>query len=71
MDLASETLGVSSSDKHDDDAIEILDPSQKQLVEVAVQNNILSIAGPDKTPGVPLVNIPDDDTVIDLTNSSQ
>ena len=49
----------------------IHDPSQEQLIEAAVQNNSLSIDGPDKTPVVPLLNISDDDTVIDLTNSSQ
>ena len=71
VDLASETPGVSPSDTYDDSAIDILDPSQEQLVEAGVQNNSLSIAGPDKNPGVPLVNIPNDDTMIDLTNSSQ
>ena len=49
----------------------IHDPSQEQLIEAAVQNNSLSIDGPDKTPVVPLLNISDDDTVIDLTNLSQ
>ena len=48
-----------------------MESSQEQLVEAVVQNNSLYIAGTDKTPGVPLVNIPDDDTVIELTNSSQ
>ena len=48
-----------------------MESSQEQLVEAAVQNNSLSVAVPDKTPGVPLVNIPDDDTMIDLTNLSQ
>ena len=71
MDLAYETPVVSPSDTHDDGAIEILEPSQEQLVEAVVQNNSLFVAGPDKTPGVPLFNIPDDDTVIDFTNSSQ
>ena len=71
VDLASETPGVSPSDTHDDSAIDIYEPIQEQLVESVVHNNSLSIAGPYKTPGVPLVNIPDDDTMIDLTNSSQ
>ena len=71
VDLASETPGVSPTDTHDNGSIEILDPSQEQLLEAAIQNNILSIAVPDKTTGVPLFNIPDDDTVIDLTNLSQ
>ena len=62
---------MSPSDTHDDGAIEILEPSQEQQIEAAVQNNSLSIAGPDQTPGVTLVNIPDDDTVIDLNYSSQ
>ena len=71
MDLDSETTGVSHSDTHDDVKIEILEPIQEHLVEAAVHNNSLSIAGPNKTPGLPLVNIPYDDTVIGLTNSSQ
>ena len=48
-----------------------MDPSQEQLLEAAIHNNSLSIAGPDKTQGVPLLNILDYDTVIDLTNSPQ
>ena len=58
---------MSPIDTHDDSVIEILDPSQEQLLEASIQNNSLSITVPDKTPGVPLFNIPDDDTVIDLT----
>ena len=50
VDLASETTGVSPSDTHDYSDIEIFDPSQEQLLEAAIHNNTLSIAGPDKTP---------------------
>ena len=61
---------MSPSDTNNDVAIEILDPIQEQLLEAAIQNNNLSVAGPDKDPGVPLFNIPDGDTMIDLTNLS-
>ena len=71
VDLASETPGVSPIDTHDDGMIDILEPSQEQLVEAAVHNNSLSIAGTDNNPGVTLVNIPDDDTVIYLAKLSQ
>ena len=46
-------------------------PSQEQLLEAAIHNNSLSIAGPDKTPGVPLFIIPDNVTVNDLNHLSQ
>ena len=49
----------------------LLESYQEQLIEAAIQNNSFSIAGPDKTQGVPLFNILDYDTVIDLNNSSQ
>ena len=65
VDLASETPGVSQGISREDKAIEIVDPSQEQLVQSAIHNNSLSFAGPDRTPGVPFVNFSNGEDIVD------
>ena len=63
--LASETSEVSQCISREDGAVEIIDPSQEQLVQSAIHNNSLSIAVPDRTPGVPLGNFSNDEYIVD------
>ena len=65
VDLASETPGVSQVISREGGAIEIIDPSQEQLVQSAIYNNSLSVAGPDQTPGLPLVHFANDEDIVD------
>ena len=51
---------MSQGISREDGAIEIIKPSQKQLVQLAIHKNSLSVAGPDRTPGVALVNFEND-----------
>ena len=63
--LASETTGVSQGISREDGAIEIIDPSQEKLVQSAINNNSLYVAGTDRTPGVLLVNSTNDENIVD------
>ena len=65
MELASETPGVSQVISREDGAIEIIDTSQEQLVQSAIHNNTIFVAGTDRTPGGLLVNFANDTYNVD------
>ena len=50
LGLASETPGVSQVISREDDVIEIIKPSQEQLVQSVIHNNIPYVAVPYRTP---------------------
>ena len=50
------SLGISC----EDGAIDIIEPSQEQLVQSEIHNNSLYVAGSDRAPGVPFVNFEND-----------
>ena len=56
---------MSQGISREDGEIEIIDPSQEKLVQYAMHNNSLSVAGPDQTAGVPLVNFSNEEDVVD------
>ena len=60
VELASETPGVYQGILREDGEIEIIKPSQDQQVQPTIHNSSLSVVGPDRTPGVPLVNFSND-----------
>ena len=60
VDIASETSRVSQGISREDGAIEIIKPIKEQLVQSAIHNNRISVVGPNKTPGVPLINFAND-----------
>ena len=49
-ELALETPGVSQGISREDGAIGIINLIQNKLVQYAINNNTLSVAGPDRTP---------------------
>ena len=65
VDLASETTGVSQGISFEGGAIKIINPIQEQLVQSAIHNNSLSVAGPDRKPGVSLVKFANDEDIVD------
>ena len=67
VELTSETIGVFQVISREDGEIEIIDPSQEQLVQPKIHNNSLSVSGLDRTPVVPLVNSANDEDIVDLS----
>ena len=65
VDLASEITRVSQGISREDGEIEIINPSQEKMVQSAIHNNSLSVLGPDRTPGVPLVDFANDEDIVD------
>ena len=68
VDLAPETPGVSQGIAPEDGEIEIINPRKEQLVQSVIHNNRISVAGPDRMPGFPLVSFANDKDIDDSSH---